>query len=334
MRICVVHLNQIGDLAFSLPLLKSLRDGYPGAKIHSVLKPGIGKLLEGSPFVDRIIPRPGGVRGTLGLVRTLRRSSYDLLISLARSEEAFLLTALSGARKKAGFARFPWDLCLDAKEAVEGLNSSFNNAKLLRRLEIPVTAETYVGLLPVSPDECPEAVPSPYAVFSAGASPRRLVKAWDEEKFAGLIVELNARFGLVPVLVGADDTRESNDRIKDAVGHDPRGRHIAVIDLTGRLGLRALAALLMRAGLFVGIDSGVMHLASASDIPVVALFGPTDPFYVGPQNARSVVVSQDLDCMPCYLKRTCEDVRCMRGLSMEKVLAACAGLVEGTARVS
>ena len=47
MRICVVHLNQIGDLAFSLPLLKSLRDGYPGAKIHSVLKPGIGKLLEG-----------------------------------------------------------------------------------------------------------------------------------------------------------------------------------------------------------------------------------------------------------------------------------------------
>lgn len=332
MRICVVHLNQIGDLVFSLPLLKSLRDAHPGAEIHSVLKPGIGKLLEGSPFVDRIIPKPGDVRGTLGLARTLRRNSYDLLISLARSEEAFLLAALSGAGKKAGFARPPWDLCLDAKESVAGHNSTSNNAKLLRRLGIPVTAGTYVGLLPVSPDECPEAVPAPYAVFSAGASPRRLVKAWDEEKFARLIVELNARFGFVPVLVGADDTRESNVRITTAIGHDPRGRHIGIIDLTGRLGLRALAALLMRAGLFVGIDSGVMHLASASDAPVVALFGPTDPACVGPQNARSVVVSQTLDCMPCYLKRTCDDVRCMRELSMERVLDACAGLLEGTAR--
>ena len=59
MRICVIHLNQIGDLVFSLPLLKSLREGIPGAEIHSVLKPGIEKLLQGSRFVDRIITKPG-----------------------------------------------------------------------------------------------------------------------------------------------------------------------------------------------------------------------------------------------------------------------------------
>jgi heptosyltransferase II len=329
MRICVIHLNQIGDLVFSLTLLKSLRDGYPGAEIHSVLKPGIGKLLEGSPFVDRIIPKPGDVRGTIGLIHTLRQSSYDLLITLARSEQAFILTALGKARKKAGFARFPWDFCLDVKETVEGHNSPINNARLLDRLGIPLTARSSVGLLTVDPSECPVTVPGPYVVISAGASPRRLIKAWDEEKFGALIVELHARFGLTPVLVGADDTKESNAKIQEWVKGDPHGRGIEVHDLTGRLGLRALTALLMKAGLFVGIDSGVMHLASASDIPVVALFGPTDPFHVGPRNSRSVVVSHPMECMPCYLKKTCDDVSCMRALSTEKVMEACLRLLDG-----
>ena len=142
-------------------------------------------------------------------------------------------------------------------------------------------------------------------------------------------MELHERFGLTPVLVGADDTRESNAKILEGVKSSPGGAQIEVHDLTGKLGLRALTALLMRAGLFVGIDSGVMHLASASDIPVVGLFGPTDPLYVGPQNSRSAVVSLSMDCMPCYLKKTCDDVRCMRDLSAEKVLEACIGLMEG-----
>jgi heptosyltransferase II len=329
MRICVVHLNQIGDLVFSLPLLKSLREGCPNAEIHSVLKPGIDKLLAGLPFVDRIIPKGNSPAETFELMRTLRRNSYDLFITLARSEEAFLLSAFSNARTKAGFARFPWDLFLDVKEIVEGHNCTFNNAKLLTRLGIPLAARTYVGLLPVYPAECSLTLPEPYVVISAGASPRRLIKAWDEEKFAGLIVGLHARYGLTPVLVGAEDTRESNAKITAAVKGDPAGKGIGLHDLTGRLGLRELTALLMRAGLFVGIDSGVMHLASASDIPVVALFGPTDPLYVGPQNSRSVVVSQPMECAPCYLKKTCDDVRCMRGLSMGKALEACIGLLDG-----
>jgi ADP-heptose:LPS heptosyltransferase len=328
MKICVVHLNQIGDLVFSLPLLKSLRDAHPGAEIHSVLKPGIATLLEGSPFVDELIPKPGKARETFELMRALRRNSYDILITLARSEEAFLITAWSGARLKAGFRRFPWDLTLDVKETVEGHNCPYNNAKLLRRMGIPVTAETYVGLLPVTADECPADIPKPYAVFSAGASPRRLIKAWDEEKFAEVIVELGARYGLTPVLVGAGDTKESNEKITALVKADPRGKGIEVRDLTGALGLRALTALLIRADLFVGIDSGVMHLASSSNVPTVGLFGPTDPFYVGPQNTRSIVVSHPMDCAPCYMKKTCDDVGCMRALSAEKVVEACARLLD------
>jgi ADP-heptose:LPS heptosyltransferase len=330
MRICVIHLNQIGDLVFSLPLLKALRDRYPGAEIHSIMKPYLKGLLEGSPFVNGTIARQGGIRETIRLVKTLRQNRYDLLICLARSEEAFILASLSKARTRAGFVRFPFDMCLDVKELVLGHNSWYNNARLLDRLGIPRTADTYVGMLPVEPAECTIIIPEPYVVISAGASPRRLVKAWNEEKFAQLIVSLHERYRLRPVLVGAGDTKESNALITLMVKKAPKGKDLDILDLTGKLNLRSLAALLMKAGLFVGIDSGVMHLASAADIPVVALFGPTDPYYVGPQNGRSIVVRSDMECIPCYLNKPCKHIGCMRKLSMEQVMDACIRIMDRT----
>lgn len=330
MKVCIIHLNQIGDLVFSLPLLKAIRDRYPGAEIHSVTKPYLKDLLAGSPFVNETIPRQGGVRETIRLAKVLRQNRYDLLITLARSEEAFILTSLSRAGTRAGFVRFPWDMCLNVKETVLGHNSWYNNARLLDRLGIPRTADTYVGLLPVDPAECKTIIPEAYVVISAGASPRRLVKAWDEEKFAQLIISLHERYGLRPVLVGASDTKESNALITLMIRNDGKGKDIDVLDLTGKLNLRSLAALLMKAGLFVGIDSGVMHLASAADIPVVALFGPTDPYYVGPQNERSIVVRSDMDCVPCYLSKACRHIECMRRLGVEQVMDACIRIMDRT----
>ena len=69
-------------------------------------------------------------------------------------------------------------------------------------------------------------------------------------------------------------------------------------------------------------------MASAADIPVVALFGPTDPCYVGPQNLHSIVVRKDMKCAPCYLNRSCRDVDCMRDLGAEMVMDACRRLLE------
>ncbi len=366
MKICVIHLNQIGDLVFSLPLLKTLRESYPSAEIHAIVKPYLKSLLEGSPLVNRIIGRPGGVKETINLIRTIRNERYDLLINLARSEETFILTALSSAGTRAGFVSFPWDLCLDVKETVIGHNCSYNNARLLGRLGMSMKADSYVGLLPVDASECSVAIPEPFVVISAGASRRRLIKAWDEEKFARLIVAIHKRYGLNPVLVGAADTKESNEKIagivksgdgsspltpalfptrgdlapegrggletgQPAVGDRPNdlsGKNIDVLDLTGKLNLRALAAMLMKARLFVGIDSGVMHLASAADCPVVALFGPTDPVFVGPQNEESIVVRHEMPCMPCYMSNPCKEIDCMRGLDADVVLEACISIME------
>jgi len=95
------------------------------------------------------------------------------------------------------------------------------------------------------------------------------------------------------------------------------------VDLAGRVDLRSLVSVIRRAKLFVGIDSGPMHIASALDIPTVAIFGPTDPAYVGPQNERSAVVRKDLACSPCYLRGDCDHRRCLSSIEAQDVLDAC-----------
>ncbi|MBN2297050.1 MAG: glycosyltransferase family 9 protein [Deltaproteobacteria bacterium] len=328
-KICVIHLNQIGDLVFSLPLLRALKDAFPGAVIHSVVKPYLKGLLEDSPYVESIFIRDKSYTGRLDLAKRLRSNGYDLLISLARSQEAMLLTAMSGARKKAGFVHFPWDKVLDVKETVAGHNCWINNARLLEKLGVNIIKNDYVGLLKVQHESSVRGLPEKYVIISAGASRRRLVKAWDEEKYADVIVSLHREYGLSPVLVGGGDTLECNGLISRHLSESFPGEKIEVIDLTGALGLRELYPLLERADLFLGIDSGVMHMASAADIPVVALFGPTDPYYVGPQNRESIVVRKDMKCAPCYLNRSCKDIDCMRALGADAVMDACRSLLDG-----
>ncbi len=321
--LCVMHLNQIGDLVFSLPLLKALRENFPEARIHSVVKPHLRGLLADSPYVDCIRERLPGYGAALQLVRDMRTSRYDLLISLPRSEESLIIAALSGAGLKAGFAHFPWDLTLDIKETVEGHNSWFNNRKLLERLRVPVNKNDYVGLIRVDPREG-DLTPPPgrCVIIAPGASRHRQMKTWGHESFAGLIALLRKSRGLTPVIIGGDDNREYNDLLIASLKKTGSGADAGLVDLTGA-DLRSLCLTIKDAALFVGIDSGFMHLASSYDIPLVALFGPTDPFYVGPQNRRSrVVKAEGMECIPCYLKE-CAHRNCMKNIRVETVLQAC-----------
>jgi ADP-heptose:LPS heptosyltransferase len=331
-KICVIHLNQIGDLVFSLPLLKALREHSPGARIHSVIRPYLHDLLAPSPYVDGVIHRKGGWVDGLKLLGQIRQNRYDLVISLSNSIECLMLTNLSGARVKAGFEHFPWDWALHVKDRIEGHHSWVNNLKLLRRLNVGVSQEDYVGLLilPEPPEQEKMGgagwVPSrgKYAVIAAGTSARRKIKAWEERKFGELIVLLKEKYGLDPVLVGSGSDQEVHRRVIEMIQEaDRKGKVGQIFDLSGKISLLNLCYILKGASLFVGVDSGLMHLASALDIPVVGIFGPTDPSYVGPLNTRSVAVKEEgLDCMPCYLKG-CEERACLKNLEVAKVFRSC-----------
>ena len=324
-KIGVIHLNQIGDLLFSLPLLKALRDAYPKAVIHSILRRNLIGLLSDSPYVDSIVERGKTFTETFYLLRAIRKQQYDLLISLSSSEACLTLAGLSKAKIKAGFSLFPMDLFLDIKERIEGHNSWLNNRKLLDRLKVEVTKNDYVGLLTLGSENSNSVDPNGrYVVISPGASRRRQMKTWGNTNFARLIILLYKHFDLTPVLIGGMDNREDNKKIIETVTAEGP---ITRIDNLTEESLRNISLVIKQAQLFVGIDSCFMHVASSLDIPVVALFGPTDPFYVGPQNQRSIVVREELlECIPCYLQN-CEHRNCMKNLSVETVFNACKTLL-------
>ena len=243
-----------------------------------------------------------------------------------------MIAGLSRAKGKVGFRHFPWDAGLNVKEVPEGYHSWHNDLKLLKRLNIPVAQMDYVGLLTLrerkdsegSMESWGSRIGDHYVVLSPGTSVRRGMKAWEEKKFGELIVLLKKTYGFTPVLVGDEKDREVNDRvIEEAKQRDKDAKMDSIVNLAGKTNLVDLCQLLKRASLFVGVDSGIMHLASSLDIPVVGIFGPTDPSLVGPQNKKSVVVQKkEMECVPCDLKR-CEERGCLTGLDVKEVFDSC-----------
>lgn len=326
-KIGIIHLNQIGDLAFSLPLLLALKQSHPHASIHSIIRPYLAELLADSPWVDQIILRKNGIREKIRLLREIRNQKYDLLISLAASEESLFLSMLSHARTRIGFRHFPWDLGMKAKETIEGHNSWRNNKKLLKHLDVKVTKDDYVGLFHFNNTQNSLELPAEFAVISPGASKKRQMKTWPPEKFSELIFLLYKEYGFTSILVGSAENKSFNEKIIQLNRDRTGSTRDFLIDYTGATSLKALCFMLKNTRLFVGIDSGIMHLASAMDIPVVGLFGPTDPYHVGPQNKHSVVVKEEnMECLPCLLK-PCPHSDCMGKLEVSKVFRACKTLL-------
>ncbi|HSJ96066.1 MAG TPA: glycosyltransferase family 9 protein, partial [Myxococcota bacterium] len=147
---------------------------------------------------------------------------------------------------------------------------------------------------------------------------RWLFKAWTEKGYVELLSRL-ARDGHRVVVTAAPDARE-----KAIVGRILAAAGAPVIDLSGRLTLRELAALAARARLFIGVDSAPMHIAAAMGTPVVALFGPSGELQWGPWRVAHRIVASDHPCRPCG-NDGCGGGKvseCLTGLPVERVHSA------------
>jgi len=140
-------------------------------------------------------------------------------------------------------------------------------------------------------------------------------KRWPPDRMAELVARLVAS-GARPVLVGAPGDRNAAREIESATGAAAR-----LVNLVGRTDLRLFAGLLAACRAFVSNDSGAMHLAAAAGVPVTAIFGPTDERATAPLGDHDVIIHQ-VFCRPCMLRDCPIDHRCMRGISVDRVLDA------------
>ena len=322
-RIACFHLNQIGDLLFALPAIRGLRERYPQARITSIARPYLKDLLRLSGLVDEVIERARRPIGAgFRLAAELRRADYDLAVIFSTSLGMAVLARITGAPVRVGFDHPVSRLFVTKRVPSEGPPSMLNNFRLMEAIGCPVTKRDYVGLIHPGQAERDEAesvlrsagigADEPFAVLSPGASGRREIKCWSAEGFARVADGIARELGIRSVVVG--------------LGSDFGicGLSANAVNLVGRTPLSTLAVVLERARVFIGVDSGVMHLAAAMRAPVVALFGPSDPEITGPLGEKHRIVSADVPCRPCHLSRCDRGLECMTAITPEMVLEAAA----------
>ena len=325
-RILIVNVNWIGDVIFSTPFIKAIRDAYPDGYIACLLHPRCAEILKGSPRIDEIIiydeeGQHKGIIGKLMLISYLRKIHFDIAFILHRSFTKALLVFLAGINERIGYPTKKRGLLLtrtiDLPE--EEVHKVEYFLGLARGSGIKVRETSYEFFVRDADRESVKKFLKRHGV----ADKDRLIvlcpggnwgpKRWPKKSFAELGDMLAAGLSAKIILSGAK---------KDAVlVEEIRGmmKSIPVISC-GETTLKELGALLERADLVVANDSGPMHLAVAMKSNVIALFGPTSPGLTGPYgkgNYRVMWKTEGCE-VPCY-DVTCTDNRCMALITIEDV---------------
>jgi len=347
-NILVLRYRFIGDTILTVPFLRNLRKAHPGARIDLVVAPYSSDVLRGIPYVDGFIvydpptihADSGGRHRTLlskaRFVADLRKRRYDKAYVLKRSFSSAAIAFLSGARERIGFDTEGRGFLLSKRVPYRhDQHEVLNFLDALRADGVPVVDDHLEAWL--SPEE------TAYAggfLAERGVAPGdRLVaihpfcanqtRAWHEDGFVATANALQERSGVRILLLGGTRDREMAGRIAKGIRPDP-------VMAVGETDLRQSMALLSKCDLLICNDSGIMHLAAALDLPLIALFGPQSPVKFGPWGKRCRILYKRFPCSPCRQKffEECDPSprgkpMCMETITVDEVietaLAAMAG---------
>lgn len=339
MKVLIVKASALGDVVHALPVLAWLKSDDPAMEIDWLVEEGFAPLLDGHPLlrkVHRIATRSWRRRGRLAVIREglravgqIRNERYDVVLDLQGNSKSGFFTGLSGAAFRYGFARdgvreWPNLLATNRRVALGAAEHHISERSLaIARAAFPQGHEHLpAGPLPVRPEA---AAKVEELIAGTGLSGCRFAvlhygttwttKLWAVENWQELVRRLVAATDLVPVLTwGNDEERAVVERIA-AAGH---GR--AVIWPRGTL--PELVALLARASVVIGGDTGPIHIAAAVGTPTVSLYRVTDAERNGPRGARHVRLQASLPCSPC-LRKACErDSSCAASIRPDTVMLA------------
>ncbi len=276
--ILVICMRRLGDVLLCTPLIASLRRAYPDARIDALVFKGTEGMLEGNPDLDRCLTMPNGSRKLPFPWR-----SYDLAISTQANDRPHLIAFLAG-RSRAGIVPG----LVPRAERWKRWHCRWwheNDAERRHTVEQALKLADALGIAR-HPDVVPPRGNAPplidvadgaYAVLHL--APMFRYKAWTPARWAELVEALWQR-GLRVVISGgpAASERALSDELLALLPKDGG----ALVDVVGKLTLGDLANVIKGAALFVGPDTSITHLAAACGVPVVTLFGPSNPLIWGP----------------------------------------------------
>ena len=290
-KIIFFHMNQLGDLLFSLPVLKATKQKYPHIKIYCVARKNLAGLLESTKLVDKIFLKVGSLGAEIDLIADIRKEKIDTAVMFSESPETLLLAYFSKIKNRVGFKTASLNFLLTEKVEKIGVPSLNNNIVLAKSVGIDNVQKDYLNILKVDGEadvkisfwlEENKILNKDFIVVSVGASKRRQEKCLRKEVWIETLNKL-ADMKKNVVVVFAQWEKESVMKILKYVSKD-------IKTFCPENGLIELSALISKAKLFIGIDSGTMHLAASLGIKCIALYGNTDPTQIGPRPLQNHII--------------------------------------------
>lgn len=330
MKIAVRAPNWIGDAVLSLPALTSLRKNFPDAEIWVVASEWTEGIFAPLDWLQGTIPLSN--RSSLKSLQTdaqeLKKHTFDIGLLFTNSFGSALLFYLAKIPQRWGYARDSRHLLLTRHVRTSPLEAHHHHhvqyyLTLIEKLGLEVfpahleyplseederTAKDLLRSFGVDTHK-------PIVIMCPGAS-YGPSKRWPAAHFSKLAELLQTHHEAEILLIGTDADTESAESIASALQKRP-------VILTGKTTVRELAGVIAQADLFISNDSGPMHLANALKVPVIVIFGPTDPQITGPYQKPSLVFKKDVPCWPCSYRECPFEHQCMTQILPAKVYEAC-----------
>jgi heptosyltransferase I len=343
----VIRMSSLGDVLMSMPAVKALREQFPEARISWLVEGSVGELLLHQPFIDKVIRFPRGVtvkalkQGKLPLAKNemgrflaeLRENRYDMILDFHGIAKSTFLSLYARGTKRIGFGKMyaKEKSHLFYHEKVNGDNRRLH--KVERNMLIPRhvgVSGTIPELTLVAPAEAVAyidryfehtGISSPAYAVNPFSSKGSAFKRWDIGRYGQLIRRIREKDHASVIILWGPGEEEEARALKESAGEG--------VFLSCPTDVPQLLALLKKADMYIGGDTGVMHLAAFAGTPVVAVFGPTDVLVNGPYSPASTVVRKDLPCSPCKNKK-CEKRECLDGITVDEVHGAVSAMKERT----
>jgi heptosyltransferase-2 len=318
MKIVVRAPNWLGDVVLSFPAIENLRKNLPQAQTWIAAREEVQDLYLSFDFVKGIIPLSGlnNFKNVKEVAKKIKEYNFDIGLLLTNSFSSALLFYLAKIPQRWGYSRdnrgFLLTKGVPFKNQDEAPSHQVNYyLNLISGLGFQTSSPELV--LPLSPEE-QEWVKNelsalgydskkPLVIINPGAyyGP---AKRWPASRFAELASMLQEKNKVQILIVGSAEEAELAESIASSMSERP-------INMTGKTTLRQLAELISLADLFITNDSGPMHITNALRIPLIAIFGPTDPRLTGPFHQPAAVIKKEVLCWPCSYRKCPFDHRCM-----------------------
>jgi len=318
-KVLLIRLRRIGDIILTTPAVRALRTALPRAELVYVVEEPYRELVEGNPDIDRVIAVPGksSRRESLAFALALRKEHFDAVIDFHGGPRASFLSLLSGAGLKVGYEikyrGLFYDVRVPRAPKQGRIHSVENHVNLVRALGLEV-AEVPGLVLPggAKDRKVEKSRPDPLWILHVGAGNR--FRYWGTDHLVRLVRLLGEIPGARVALIGGPEDKAAAAAILEKAP--------GTLSYVGALGLAGTAGLIREAAVFIGPDSGPMHIAAAVGTPIVAWFGPTLPANFAPWKPAggARIIEKPLDCRPCRQK-TCihGDYRCLQLITPEEV---------------